>query len=92
MNSYVLKVMSLKLTYGLICVVLAPPAAVFRTLQWDTDPSALQLQADSELGRRMHRLGASKIVQIDFLPKELVTYTKETQTPSAAHQAEGNEY
>ncbi|CAB1321301.1 unnamed protein product [Coregonus sp. 'balchen'] len=38
--------------------------------------------------RRMHRLGASKIVQIDFLPKELVTYTKETQTPSAAHQSE----
>uniref|UniRef100_A0A674CFF4 Dynein cytoplasmic 1 intermediate chain 1b n=1 Tax=Salmo trutta TaxID=8032 RepID=A0A674CFF4_SALTR len=55
---------------------------------WDTDPSALQLQADSELGRRMHRLGASKIVQIDFVPKELVTYTKETQTPSAAHQSE----
>uniref|UniRef100_A0A8K9X046 Dynein cytoplasmic 1 intermediate chain 1b n=1 Tax=Oncorhynchus mykiss TaxID=8022 RepID=A0A8K9X046_ONCMY len=42
--------------------------------------------------RRMHRLGASKIVQIDFVPKELVTYTKETQTPSAAHQSEGNEY
>ena len=42
--------MSLELLYGLICVVLAPPAAVFRTLQWDTDPSALQLQADSELG------------------------------------------
>uniref|UniRef100_A0A8C7LI85 Dynein cytoplasmic 1 intermediate chain 1b n=1 Tax=Oncorhynchus mykiss TaxID=8022 RepID=A0A8C7LI85_ONCMY len=35
---------------------------------------------------------ASKIVQIDFVPKELVTYTKETQTPSAAHQSEGNEY
>ncbi|KAM9404197.1 cytoplasmic dynein 1 intermediate chain 1 isoform 2-T3 [Salvelinus alpinus] len=65
--------------------------AVGRTLQWDTDPSALQLQADSELGRRMHRLGASKIVQIDFVPKELVTYTKETQTPSAAHQSEEEE-
>uniref|UniRef100_A0AAZ3RF73 Uncharacterized protein n=1 Tax=Oncorhynchus tshawytscha TaxID=74940 RepID=A0AAZ3RF73_ONCTS len=41
--------------------------------------------------RRMHRLGASKIVQIDFVPKELVTYTKETQTPSAAHQSEEEE-
>uniref|UniRef100_A0A6Q2XJM9 Dynein cytoplasmic 1 intermediate chain 1 n=1 Tax=Esox lucius TaxID=8010 RepID=A0A6Q2XJM9_ESOLU len=61
--------------------------AVGRTLQWDTDPSALQLQSDSELGRRIHRLGATKIVQIDFLPKELVTYTKETQTPTA-HQSE----
>uniref|UniRef100_A0A672SC83 Zinc finger and AT-hook domain containing n=1 Tax=Sinocyclocheilus grahami TaxID=75366 RepID=A0A672SC83_SINGR len=50
-----------------------------RTLQWDTDPSALQLLADSVHG--MQRLGASKIVQIDFMPKELVTYSKETQTP-----------
>lgn len=29
---------------------VAPPAALSRTLQWDTDPSVLQLQADSELG------------------------------------------
>lgn len=29
---------------------VAPPAARSRTLQWDTDPSVLQLQADSELG------------------------------------------
>lgn len=29
---------------------MAPPAARSRTLQWDTDPSVLQLQADSELG------------------------------------------
>ncbi|XP_029590510.1 cytoplasmic dynein 1 intermediate chain 1 [Salmo trutta] len=52
-----------------------------RTLQWDTDPSVLQLQDDSELGRRMHRLGASKITQVDFLPREVVSYCKETQTP-----------
>uniref|UniRef100_A0A674N8M9 Dynein cytoplasmic 1 intermediate chain 1 n=1 Tax=Takifugu rubripes TaxID=31033 RepID=A0A674N8M9_TAKRU len=51
------------------------------TLQWDTDPSVLQLQADSELGRRMQRLGASKITQVDFLPREMVSYSKETQTP-----------
>ncbi|KAG9344993.1 hypothetical protein JZ751_009533 [Albula glossodonta] len=64
---------------------------VGRTLQWDTDPSVLQLQADSELGRRMHRLGASKITQVDFLPKEVVSYSKETQTPLAAHQSEEEE-
>ncbi|KAK3511916.1 hypothetical protein QTP70_027602, partial [Hemibagrus guttatus] len=64
---------------------------VGRTLQWDTDPSVLQLQADSELGRRMHRLGASKITQVDFLPKEVVSYSKETQTPLAAHQSEEDE-
>ncbi|XP_028284554.1 dynein cytoplasmic 1 intermediate chain 1a isoform X3 [Parambassis ranga] len=62
-----------------------------RTLQWDTDPSVLQLQADSELGRRMHRLGASKIIQVDFLPKEVVAYSKETQTPLNAHLSEVEE-
>ncbi|KAL7829554.1 hypothetical protein AOLI_G00304390 [Acnodon oligacanthus] len=65
--------------------------AIERTLQWDTDPSVLQLQADSELGRRMHRLGASKITQVDFLPREVVSYSKETQTPLAAHQSEEEE-
>ncbi|TRZ02107.1 hypothetical protein DNTS_004801 [Danionella cerebrum] len=63
-------------------------AAASRTLTWDTDPSVLQLQADSELGRRMHRLGPSKITQVDFLPREMVSYCKETQTPLAAHQYE----
>ncbi|XP_050992143.1 cytoplasmic dynein 1 intermediate chain 1 isoform X1 [Labeo rohita] len=66
-------------------------AAAGRTLQWDTDPSVLQLQADSELGRRAHRLGPSKITQVDFLPREVVSYCKETQTPLAAHQSEEDE-
>ncbi|XP_033950775.1 cytoplasmic dynein 1 intermediate chain 1 isoform X10 [Pseudochaenichthys georgianus] len=65
--------------------------AVGRTLQWDTDPSVLQLQADSELGRRMQRLGASKITQVDFLPKEMVAYCKETQTPLNSHLSEVEE-
>ncbi|XP_035476253.1 cytoplasmic dynein 1 intermediate chain 1 isoform X17 [Scophthalmus maximus] len=65
--------------------------ATGRTLQWDTDPSVLQLQADSELGRRMQKLGASKITQVDFLPKEVVSYCKETQTPLAAHLSEEEE-
>ncbi|XP_039976808.1 cytoplasmic dynein 1 intermediate chain 1 isoform X2 [Xiphias gladius] len=62
-----------------------------RMLQWDTDPSVLQLQADSEIGRRMLRLGASKITQVDFLPKEVVSYSKETQTPLTAHLSEEEE-
>ncbi|XP_069373033.1 cytoplasmic dynein 1 intermediate chain 1 isoform X9 [Paralichthys olivaceus] len=66
-------------------------AQIARTLQWDTDPSVLQLQADSELGRRMQKLGASKITQVDFLPKEVVSYSKETQTPLAAHLSEEEE-
>ncbi len=40
---------------------------------------------------RLQRLGASKIVQIDFMPKELVTYSKETQTPATSDQPEGKE-
>ncbi|XP_075900256.1 dynein cytoplasmic 1 intermediate chain 1a isoform X4 [Nelusetta ayraudi] len=64
------------------------PAVSSRTLQWDTDPSVLQLHADSELGRRMQRLGASKITQVDFLPREMVSYCKETQTPLTAHLSE----
>ncbi|CAB1350744.1 unnamed protein product [Coregonus sp. 'balchen'] len=69
----------------------ADGAAAGRTLQWDTDPSVLQLQDDSELGRRMHRLGASKITQVDFLPREVVSYCKETQTPitGTTHLSEG---
>ncbi|XP_051729148.1 cytoplasmic dynein 1 intermediate chain 1 isoform X4 [Ctenopharyngodon idella] len=41
--------------------------------------------------RRTHRLGPSKITQVDFLPRELVSYCKETQTPLAAHQSEDEE-
>uniref|UniRef100_A0A9R1SHQ9 Dynein cytoplasmic 1 intermediate chain 1 n=2 Tax=Cyprinus carpio TaxID=7962 RepID=A0A9R1SHQ9_CYPCA len=40
--------------------------------------------------RRTHRLGPSKITQVDFLPREVVSYCKETQTPLAAHQSEGH--
>jgi len=39
--------------------------------------------------RRMQKLGASKITQVDFLPKEVVSYSKETQTPISAHLSEG---
>uniref|UniRef100_A0A8C7ZSV8 Dynein, cytoplasmic 1, intermediate chain 2b n=1 Tax=Oryzias sinensis TaxID=183150 RepID=A0A8C7ZSV8_9TELE len=55
------------------------------TLHWDPDPSTLQLHSDSELmGRGAVRLGMSKLTQVDFLPKEMVSYSKETQTPTDA--------
>uniref|UniRef100_A0A3B4ZF70 Dynein cytoplasmic 1 intermediate chain 1 n=1 Tax=Stegastes partitus TaxID=144197 RepID=A0A3B4ZF70_9TELE len=41
--------------------------------------------------RRMQRLGASKITQVDFLPKEVVSYSKETQTLLTAHLSEEEE-
>ncbi|KAM9790264.1 dynein, cytoplasmic 1, intermediate chain 2a-like isoform 3-T5 [Syngnathus typhle] len=31
------------------------------------------------------RLGMSKVIQVDIVPKEMVSYSKETQTPSEAH-------
>ncbi|XP_024129435.1 dynein, cytoplasmic 1, intermediate chain 2a isoform X2 [Oryzias melastigma] len=56
-----------------------------RTLHWDPDPSTLQLHSDSELmGRGTVRLGMSKLTQVDFVPKEMVSYSKETQTPTDA--------
>ncbi|KAG2465072.1 DC1I1 protein, partial [Polypterus senegalus] len=58
-------------------------------------PSEAGSQDSMECGplgsRRLHRLGASKITQVDFLPREVVTYSKETQTPLAAHQSEEDE-
>ncbi|KAL0619541.1 LINE-1 retrotransposable element ORF1 protein [Plecturocebus cupreus] len=39
--------------------------------------------------RRLHKLGVSKVTQVDFLPREVVSYSKETQTPLATHQSEG---
>ncbi|XP_066431959.1 cytoplasmic dynein 1 intermediate chain 2 isoform X2 [Eleutherodactylus coqui] len=62
-----------------------------RTLHWDTDPSVLQLHSDSDLGRGPLKLGMAKITQVDFPPKETVTYTKETQTPILTQENEGDD-
>ncbi|CAM9136091.1 unnamed protein product [Lampetra planeri] len=54
-----------------------------RTLHWDPDPSTLQLHSDSELmGRGAVRLTSPKCPTWTFVPKELVSYCKETQTPT----------
>uniref|UniRef100_A0A8C5AR85 Dynein cytoplasmic 1 intermediate chain 2 n=1 Tax=Gadus morhua TaxID=8049 RepID=A0A8C5AR85_GADMO len=60
-----------------------------RTLHWDPDPSTLQLHSDSELmGRGPVKLCMSKVTQVDFLPKEMVSYCKETQTPTETEDEE----
>ncbi|KAI5614993.1 cytoplasmic dynein 1 intermediate chain 2 isoform X1, partial [Silurus asotus] len=51
-----------------------------RTLHWDSDPSTLLLHSDSQHGRGPLRLGMAKVTQVDFPPRELVSYSKETQT------------
>uniref|UniRef100_A0A674CIV7 Cytoplasmic dynein 1 intermediate chain 2 n=1 Tax=Salmo trutta TaxID=8032 RepID=A0A674CIV7_SALTR len=58
-----------------------------RTLHWDSDPSTLQLHSDSERGPL--KMGMAKITHVDFPPKEMVSYTKETQTPVMTQQKEG---
>uniref|UniRef100_A0A672JFW2 Cytoplasmic dynein 1 intermediate chain 2-like n=1 Tax=Salarias fasciatus TaxID=181472 RepID=A0A672JFW2_SALFA len=60
------------------------------TLHWDSDPSTLQLHSDSELGRGTPKLGMAKITQVDFPPRETVSYTKETQTPVMTQTKEGD--
>ncbi|KAG1945147.1 dynein, cytoplasmic 1, intermediate chain 2a isoform X2 [Pimephales promelas] len=62
-----------------------------RTLHWDSDPSTLLLHSDSQLGRGPLKLGMSKVTQVDFPPKEMVSYSKETQTPSQTHHKNDEE-
>ncbi|XP_077583607.1 dynein, cytoplasmic 1, intermediate chain 2a-like isoform X1 [Stigmatopora nigra] len=72
-----------------------------RTLHWDSDPSTLQLHSDFELGywtlssllswRGSSKLAMAKVTQVDFPPRETVSYTKETQTPVVTQQKEDEE-
>ena len=39
--------------------------------------------------RRLLKLGLSEFTQADFLPREVVSYSKETQTPLATYQSAG---
>ncbi|XP_030641744.1 dynein, cytoplasmic 1, intermediate chain 2a isoform X1 [Chanos chanos] len=60
-----------------------------RTLHWDSDPSTLLLH--SELRRVPVKLGMAKVTHVDFPPRETVSYTKETQTPTMTEQREEDE-
>ncbi|XP_060723434.1 dynein, cytoplasmic 1, intermediate chain 2a isoform X2 [Tachysurus vachellii] len=66
-------------------------AAGTRTLHWDSDPSTLLLHSDSQHGRGPLRLGMAKLTQVDFPPRELVSYSKETQTPVTAQPKDAEE-
>uniref|UniRef100_A0A3P8PC27 Dynein, cytoplasmic 1, intermediate chain 2a n=1 Tax=Astatotilapia calliptera TaxID=8154 RepID=A0A3P8PC27_ASTCA len=65
--------------------------AAVTNLHWDSDPSTLQLHSDSELGRVTPKLGMAKVTQVDFPPREIVSYTKETQTITQAKEEEEEE-
>lgn len=53
-------------------------------LKWKLQPFYSSVQ----YSRRLPKLVISKITQVDFLPREVVSYSKETQTP-IAHEPEG---
>lgn len=40
--------------------------------------------------RQTPKLGMAKVTQVDFPPREIVSYTKETQTPVVTQQKEGD--
>ncbi|XP_068101623.1 cytoplasmic dynein 1 intermediate chain 2 isoform X7 [Hyperolius riggenbachi] len=68
-----------------------------------TSPSSKSVSTPSEAGsqdsgdgtggarRGPLKLGMAKITQVDFPPRETVTYTKETQTPTLTQENEGDE-
>ncbi|XP_030636975.1 cytoplasmic dynein 1 intermediate chain 2 [Chanos chanos] len=62
-----------------------------RTLHWDSDPSTLLLHSDSQLGRGPLKLGMAKVTQVDFPPREIFSYSKETQTPTQTQPKEDEE-
>uniref|UniRef100_A0A4W4H0Z7 Dynein, cytoplasmic 1, intermediate chain 2a n=1 Tax=Electrophorus electricus TaxID=8005 RepID=A0A4W4H0Z7_ELEEL len=68
---------------------LLPQRTLTLTLHWDSDPSTLLLH--SELGYCAVKLGMVKVTHVDFPPKEVVSYTKETQTPTQSEQKEEEE-
>ncbi|KAM9482092.1 dynein, cytoplasmic 1, intermediate chain 2a isoform 1-T1 [Clarias gariepinus] len=69
----------------------ADGATGVRALHWDSDPSTLLLHSDSQHGRGPLRLGMAKVTQVDFPPRELVSYSKETQTPVSTQPKEAAE-
>uniref|UniRef100_A0AAX7U639 Dynein, cytoplasmic 1, intermediate chain 2a n=1 Tax=Astatotilapia calliptera TaxID=8154 RepID=A0AAX7U639_ASTCA len=72
-------------------VGITTDVTVGMNLHWDSDPSTLQLHSDSELGRVTPKLGMAKVTQVDFPPREIVSYTKETQTITQAKEEEEEE-
>ena len=42
--------------------------------------------------RATPKLGMAKVTQVDFPPRETVSYTKETQTPVVTQQKEGDSH
>uniref|UniRef100_A0A8K9XTM2 Dynein cytoplasmic 1 intermediate chain 1b n=1 Tax=Oncorhynchus mykiss TaxID=8022 RepID=A0A8K9XTM2_ONCMY len=64
---------------------------VGRTLQWDTDPSALQLQADSELGYVFPLDSAPKLYPIPYIDEESSEPKASPQTDQPEEEGEAED-
>lgn len=79
---------------GIVDASMVPPPMSPSAKSVDT-PSETGSQDSGDGGtgprRGLLKLGMSKVTQVDFPPKELVSYTKETQTPTQTHHRDDDE-
>uniref|UniRef100_A0A8B9KFX0 Cytoplasmic dynein 1 intermediate chain 1 n=1 Tax=Astyanax mexicanus TaxID=7994 RepID=A0A8B9KFX0_ASTMX len=73
-----------------LCVLVPTQMSPSKSMSTPSETGS-QDSVDGAAAGRRRMLGASKITQVDFLPREVVSYCKETQTPLAAHQSEEEE-
>ncbi|KAI3355790.1 hypothetical protein L3Q82_004362 [Scortum barcoo] len=71
-------------------VPVVPPPVSPTTKSAGTPSEAGSQDSDGAVGPRRvtPKLGMAKLTQVDFPPRETVSYTKETQTPVMTHQKE----
>ncbi|KAH0499878.1 Cytoplasmic dynein 1 intermediate chain 2 [Microtus ochrogaster] len=74
------------------CLVPPPMSPSSKSVSTPSEAGS-QDSGDGAVGSRRGpiKLGMAKITQVDFPPREIVTYTKETQTPVAAQPKEDEE-
>ncbi|XP_042613444.1 cytoplasmic dynein 1 intermediate chain 2-like isoform X4 [Cyprinus carpio] len=79
---------------GIVDASMVPPPMSPSAKSVDT-PSETGSQDSGDGGTGPRRgplkLGMSKVTQVDFPPRELVSYTKETQTPTQTHHKDDEE-
>uniref|UniRef100_A0A8C1QEF2 Dynein, cytoplasmic 1, intermediate chain 2b n=1 Tax=Cyprinus carpio TaxID=7962 RepID=A0A8C1QEF2_CYPCA len=77
---------------GIVDASMVPPPMSPSAKSVDTpSETGSQDSGDGGTGRGPLKLGMSKVTQVDFPPRELVSYTKETQTPTQTHHKDEEE-
>uniref|UniRef100_H2V8L1 Dynein cytoplasmic 1 intermediate chain 2 n=1 Tax=Takifugu rubripes TaxID=31033 RepID=H2V8L1_TAKRU len=72
-------------------IPVVPPPVSPTTKSAGTPSEAGSQDSDGAVGprRQTPKLGMAKVTQVDFPPREIVSYTKETQTPVVTQEKEG---